>query len=388
MPLRPVLPVTTHSAGVRYATAGRSLALLSSLLFIVSQIADAQSTKAARQVLRFGDRDVDSEDYLLGKISAVTSASDGTIFVLDSKEANIKVFSPDGTFRTSIGKRGTGPGELTGPAFRLRMEREELVVTDLMLRRVVRFSTGGQHLRTTNLAGWGSSTIPATEFPLRFGHSLVVAPPNIVQNRSDLSWRLRFTPQRGTSQEIAVIRSDMVDVSINNGDRPWSTSFESTDIGHGGAYAVLHDSLIVVADGYRGSVSYFDVQKDGLRIRRVDTVSARRGQPSLSDFESLRVSIERDWAKRVRSPRVTFRNPPPAYSVIDQALFSEEGALWLAAPRHGNSIRWTVFEVDGRRSVIDLPAAFTLTHVRKGLVYGHSKGVDELPIVQVFRVQP
>lgn len=49
---------------------------------------------------------------VIGSVQNIGSSDDGRIYILDSKNYQIYIFSPGGKFISSFGKRGEGPGEL------------------------------------------------------------------------------------------------------------------------------------------------------------------------------------------------------------------------------------------------------------------------------------
>ncbi len=67
---------------------------------------------------------------------------DGSVFILDGGDQRILVFSPDGSFRQSIGRRGSGPGEFRNSHY-LTMYGDTLSVYDGSLRRAALFRTDG-----------------------------------------------------------------------------------------------------------------------------------------------------------------------------------------------------------------------------------------------------
>ena len=49
---------------------------------------------------------------VIGSVQNIGSADDGRVFIMDSKNYKIYIFSPEGKFISSFGKRGEGPGEI------------------------------------------------------------------------------------------------------------------------------------------------------------------------------------------------------------------------------------------------------------------------------------
>lgn len=53
----------------------------------------------------------DSGEVILGRISGIQADDNGRIFISDDVEKRINVYSPDGNFIKSLGRKGQGPGE-------------------------------------------------------------------------------------------------------------------------------------------------------------------------------------------------------------------------------------------------------------------------------------
>jgi len=73
--------------------------------------------------------------------------SQGNIYVTDFDANHIKVFGPDGKFRTTIGRQGQGPGDLSGPST-IEISRERIVVWEAMNRRFSILDMKGRLIRT------------------------------------------------------------------------------------------------------------------------------------------------------------------------------------------------------------------------------------------------
>ena len=67
----------------------------------------------AEYILTIGDMEGPPE-MLFAEVAGVELLDDGTIAVLDRDAAEIRQFSPDGSFLRRISRRGSGPGEISG----------------------------------------------------------------------------------------------------------------------------------------------------------------------------------------------------------------------------------------------------------------------------------
>ncbi len=76
----------------------------------------------------------------------------GTIFGLDMKARNIKVYDAEGNFVRLIGRPGQGPGELGIPGGIVLTPDNELMVLDASNRSLSYFSLEGEHIRNRSIA--------------------------------------------------------------------------------------------------------------------------------------------------------------------------------------------------------------------------------------------
>ncbi len=110
----------------------------------------------------------EAEDYLFATITSIAVDDEGTIFVLDRRDRNVKVFSGDGELITTFGRRGQGPGEFSSPVSISLTSRGEVMVLDLM-RRLEYFKPNGEHIRSLSTA----SLRPAAACPDSAGNLFV-----------------------------------------------------------------------------------------------------------------------------------------------------------------------------------------------------------------------
>ena len=102
------------------------------------------------------------EEHMFSQIRSVAVDDDENIYILDYKEAHIKVFDKKGSYLKTIGKKGQGPGEIQRPVFIQITPQEEVMVLDPVTRRLVFFSLDGKYLRQISTA-----RIPTTFDPIK-----------------------------------------------------------------------------------------------------------------------------------------------------------------------------------------------------------------------------
>jgi hypothetical protein len=103
----------------------------------------------------------DDEAYLFAYVVACVSDVDGRIFVADTRQFRVSVFSESGVFIREFGSEGTGPGEFKALSS-MRVVGDQVRILDNGLSRIVVFDTTGAHLSTTQMeAGDDSHPRPA-----------------------------------------------------------------------------------------------------------------------------------------------------------------------------------------------------------------------------------
>jgi len=106
---------------------------------------------------KFGGLDVPVEQFFDTPVD-LSIDKDGQIYVLDSRDHNIKVFKKDGTFIQTISREGSGPGEFNRPWI-MDIIGDEIYVADCDNSRVQVLTKSGQYQRSFKL-------------PLEFGRGM------------------------------------------------------------------------------------------------------------------------------------------------------------------------------------------------------------------------
>lgn len=105
---------------------------------------------------KIGDSEVEEE--MIAQVTFFVVDENETIYALDWKANNIKVFDKNGKFVRTIGKQGQGPGEINFPSGLLITPENELLVEDAGNRRLAYFTLEGEFLRNVSVADKTSLT--------------------------------------------------------------------------------------------------------------------------------------------------------------------------------------------------------------------------------------
>ncbi|MCK4932362.1 MAG: 6-bladed beta-propeller [Candidatus Aminicenantes bacterium] len=105
---------------------------------------------------KIGDSEVEEE--MIAQVTFFVVDENESIYALDWKANNIKVFDKNGKFVRTIGKQGQGPGEMNFPSGLLITPENELLVEDAGNTRQAYFTLEGEFLRNVSVADKTSLT--------------------------------------------------------------------------------------------------------------------------------------------------------------------------------------------------------------------------------------
>ena len=105
---------------------------------------------------KIGESEVEEE--MIAQVTFFVVDENESIYALDWKANNIKVFDKNGTFVRPIAKQGQGPGEINFPSGLLITPDNELMIEDAGNRRLAYFTLDGEFLRNVSVANKTSLT--------------------------------------------------------------------------------------------------------------------------------------------------------------------------------------------------------------------------------------
>ncbi len=139
-------------------------------------------------------------EYMFSQVHQIDVGPDGKIYVLESKDKQVRVFGADGKHLRTIGRPGQGPGELMSPGNPHVLPSGEIMVSEGRSRRVRVFSPEGEHLRDIDLKRY-------YPFVMEYGPGDVFYIMHPVREPPDFGFHLmRLDAVSGAAERLALLR--------------------------------------------------------------------------------------------------------------------------------------------------------------------------------------
>jgi len=130
-------------------------------MFLLIPYLSAQDTNILKFDLFL--KDTDNDKYIMSLPYGMAFDKDESVYILDFKECNILKFSKDGKYLTTIGRKGTGPGELHLPGY-ITVKNDKLYYVD-HLDLINIYDTNGKVIKSERKKFTGSNI---KAFPEKF----------------------------------------------------------------------------------------------------------------------------------------------------------------------------------------------------------------------------
>ena len=319
-----------------------------------------------------------------GTVNSVLLDSAGDVYVLDPSFKQLSVFSPDGTLRGRLGRRGSGPGEYTLP-YSIAWIGDSLAMMDPGNARVSLLGPDGKWVRQ-----WVMERITGSNI-VRFYRT----PPHgfwtIATRRTNEGTLarlfVRYTSQ-GPSDTLVYFMHPQLFGGYARCDTP-DGGFTSFEPPFGPLPLVIPNAageqVVAVSSGYR--IAFVDRELDTVRVitRTVDAAP-------ISDAEWAEASAEFiDWKRKNPAAHCNrdgwdrpATKPPLQWQFVD-----DEGQLWVEVLTRDGRV-YDVFGPDGalRGTVTGLPSVGGVDpSVVNGRIALVAKDSLDVQVVQVFRIR-
>jgi hypothetical protein len=331
-----------------------------------------------------------NSDVLFGAgLEGAIRLPDGRVLVADRGDFSLRVFDASGKLVKSLGRKGSGPGEMDylaglwscggqivvydiGNGY-----RSTLFGSDLALRRSFRFGSAGPS---------NSPYSSACNTTGQFVHH---------------GWESRKDMKNGAFRPNVLLWTSGVDTTVRvidtiPGSERWG---HFTDQG-GGTRPMPLGKQPVIAIGrdriYVGTADTYTITMYDLAGKKLGTFSKPSAQLAVTPAD-IDLAIEdeaggRDDAARARVRKsyeaIELPKTIPAYKAM---LVDSEGMVWIRDYRRASPTlaQWTVFTSEGRQvAEVQLPLHLTVSEIGRDYVLGKFiDPVEDIPEVRMYRLR-
>lgn len=315
-------------------------------------------------------------NYYLGQIFDVAVDENGRIYVADGAASNVKVFSPDGTLRDTIGRKGEGPGEFRRAPTQITLARgDSMFVLDSYAGQVSIFAPDRTFARRVQLPRASGSVLDLFVPDERSGFVARYAGYPHPQR-----------PSRGVLRRISP-SGVPTDTLLRTPPLGRVVEERNNQVRWGGIpFAPDAD----VASGPEGDIHYG--WGDSLSVTTYSVEGRERGVVQVP-FDPVPVTDDgrerkmngRKWTVSTETVRRRIPSTKPAF---DYFLVDDEGRYWFARPTsHPDSTSWWLADPSSKRvRTTKLSKDVYLMTVRNGRAYGLAPTDAGAPALVRFRV--
>lgn len=348
------------------------------------------------ELLRIGSMEGDPE-YQFGLISGIGVTSDGRMFVLDQQAQQLKIFGSDGSYLSTIGEAGSGPGELAlgaGPV--LIGVADTVFVPDLQNQRVNRYAPDGSSLGSYRLSI--EDGLPAAWADAPSGRIVAQVRPLALPGQPEPDSMDAIIVRGSDGAALDTLFRMVSGQTFSFGGGAPEFHFFSAEP----AWALLRDGGFLFGVNDRYSLEQYDPAGS---LRRIIRMPFELTAVTERDQEIFVQALERVWTDAGVPPQglqlltagINFEEFFPAFF---RFLAGPEGSIWVqhivspsamgSEEQEGfnpllslGSIDWDVFDPEGRfLGRVSMPPRFQPIRFLEDRVYGIWR--DELDIQYVM----
>jgi hypothetical protein len=309
----------------------------------------------------------DSPDASFVSATGLDVLPDGTVYVVDSKDSRVKVFDAAGRFVRVFGRQGQGPGEMNQPTGILISPANEVLVEDVLNRRLAVFALDGtfrRHISTARALG-----ITGIQMD---GRGLIVARSMGLGEGGQVALEVKtydaeFNPK---------VTLASVAMQVSGGAK--INPFSAMDL----LYALSRDGRL-----YLGSARAYEIRIVSADGRLVKTIGR--------DYDPVPFTpADKDeMLKNLASvPGVNLKDMiqfPDVYPPFGYFVLADEGRLLVKTFEKGRAPKeftWDVFDADGRY-IARVPIAHDIQLWRDGKAYVFVEDEDGYRVLRCCRAR-
>lgn len=355
------------------------------------------------QDLRVGAAD-GPRPYTFSMEALIAARADGTLYVVDRGNHEVRVFDSRGRHLRTFGREGSGPGEFLGAATAGWLG-DTLWVSDLMQMRTTLFAPNGTVLRTTGPATRASAHYaPSVAEAVLADGSLLVLPrplqPSSWTGTMDVS-RLPVlrVGRSGPADTLAWhdLRNRQVRVTLDDRrlvlTQPWDDSPLVAVSTTGRSVVLVNRPAAARRENARFHVMRLSPFGDTLFSRSFPYTPVRvpaGWAPRWADETAGMISARRPGTDR-RALAAAFARAvyvPAFMPPVTAVVAGDDGTVWLRREEQGSTAVWNVLDGEGRLiAEVRAPSGLEVQQVQRSHLWGVMTDDLDVPYVYRFRIQ-
>lgn len=343
-----------------------------------------------RPTLVLGDPNKDNAELFGGGLVGATRLPDGKIFVVDRGDYSLKLFDPSGKLVKSLGRKGSGPGELVYAAHLWRCGND-IVVYDIDGYRTTVYGLDGTSKRSFRF------TNPAPD-----GQTPYQSACNSAGTFVHMGWEKRTDMKGGAFRSTVPLWFSGIDSTARlfgsmAGSERWGLIVDGRlrgtrplPLGKQPVIAIGPDRAYVgTADTYE--ITMYDLQ---------GKVIGKFGKPGVqlaTTPADIEMAIEQEIAGQTEARQKSIRESfaemqlPKTIPAYQRMIVDVEGMVWVQDYRRKSptTAAWTVFTRDGKQiAEVTLPLHLTVTEIGTDYVLGKfTDPVEDIPQIHMYRLR-
>ncbi|MFQ5571044.1 MAG: 6-bladed beta-propeller [Rhodothermales bacterium] len=301
--------------------------------------------------------------YLFAAITGVRQLSDGRIVVAEGRASELRFYDHTGSYLSSVGRKGQGPGEFEYISFLGVSEGDTLVAGDAAYRISV-YDAEGRYVRTSQIAPTADEHNPIATALLGRDH-LITLSGTLGFGWNDtgrvLSDTMRYYIH--TTQGAYRTRLRLLPARQRWGLKAEGiVSFPYLPLTTGPSVATSSEH-VYLGTGRRAEIEEYDQEGQLVRILRWNVADKAVDGPMRDQYgQDLLADYPPGHERRARWEAFLSEAPfPERLPVYQSLLVDAEEHLWVEAyrPAWDHDPRWYVFNREGQwMGVVETPASF------------------------------
>jgi hypothetical protein len=294
------------------------------------------------------------EEYIFGEIVSLAMGPDGKIFVMDRQVPALRVYNPDGSYATTFGREGEGPGEYKQPDGGLNILSDgRVVLRDPGNARLQVYAPDGEPVGAWRARGGFFTSRRMVVDDQDRAHALILLDPEA----SVSDWRtalVQINPDGtpGDTLEIPDTPWEEPTIEATREDEEGKTTSMSVNTIPFGPkeHAVLSPrGYFIHGINTEYAINLLRTNAPPLQIQKVfEPVPVQSGERKEEEAQAIRNMRFTDPNWRWSGPPIPDVKPP-----YDRFFAGDDGSVWVAVSQPGVRVEDPTFDPSDPQAVAD-----------------------------------